>query len=87
MFILLLKSVLHVMHLFRPWLSLVVHVALTALWAVSIYGQAGPDRMDPEHPSSTPWYLTKSCGVVYTPANANYCKQAKASFAVTVIML
>lgn len=87
MFALLIKSVLHIMHLFHPILSIVLHTVFTALWIVSAYGQAGPDRADPKHPSSTPWYLSKSCDVAHERRNVNYCKQAKASFAVTVIML
>ncbi|KAI9842078.1 MAG: hypothetical protein M1837_007503 [Sclerophora amabilis] len=87
MFLLLVKVVLNVMHLFYPVLSLAVHMILTALYAVSIYGQAGPDNSDPEHPSSSPWYLTKSCDVAFEQSNVHYCQMAKGSFAVTVIML
>ncbi|KAI9783175.1 MAG: hypothetical protein M1816_001465 [Peltula sp. TS41687] len=87
MFALLIKAILHVMHLFHPILSLALHTILTAMWIVSIYGQAGPDRSDPKHPSSTPWYLTKSCDVARVSRNVHYCKMAKASFAVSVIML
>ena len=87
LFILLVESILFVVKLFYPLLSLIVHVILTALWAVSVYGQAGPDKADPERPSSTPWYLRKSCSVAREPSNVQYCQQAKATFAVTVLML
>ncbi|KAI9792140.1 MAG: hypothetical protein M1833_001254 [Piccolia ochrophora] len=87
MFILLIKAVLNVMHLFYPIISLIVHLAITALWAVSVYGQAGPDKSDPKHPSSVPWYLAKSCSVVFDQRNLHNCKMAKSVFAVTVVML
>ncbi|KAI9882490.1 MAG: hypothetical protein M1823_005762 [Watsoniomyces obsoletus] len=87
MFTLLIAAVLHIMHIFYPILSLLSHLVLTALYAVSIYGQAGPDRSDPRHPSSSPWYLTKSCSVAIEPRNEHYCNLAKATFAVTVVML
>lgn len=87
LFILLVESILYVVHLFYPLLSLVVHLVLAALWAVSVYGQAGPDNSDPRRPSSTPWYLSKSCSLASEPRNVGYCKQAKASLAVTVLML
>ena len=87
MFALLLKGVAHVMHLFYPPISLVLHLVLTAVWTVSVYGQAGPDYSDPRYPSSTPWYLTRSCSVAFDQRNVHYCNVAKGTFAVTVIML
>ncbi|KAI9843736.1 MAG: hypothetical protein M1838_002479 [Thelocarpon superellum] len=87
MFLLLVKGVMHVMHLFYPWLSLLVHLLLVGLYAVSIAGQAGSDYSDPAHPSPRPWYLTQSCSVAMTPQDEHYCELAKGTFAVTVIML
>ncbi|KAI9682359.1 MAG: hypothetical protein M1817_000413 [Caeruleum heppii] len=86
-FILLVKVVMSVMHLWHPLLSLFVHIGLTAIWAVSVYGQAGSDHIDPRTPSDRPWYLTKSCDVVFNSSNKHYCNMAKGSFAVTVIAL
>lgn len=72
---------------FHPLLSLFVHAALIALWAVSIRNQAGADMSDSAHPQSgAPWYITKSCGPPVSPSLIGYCKQAKAAFAVTIIM-
>ncbi|KAI9753968.1 MAG: hypothetical protein M4579_004928 [Chaenotheca gracillima] len=87
MFILLVKVVLYVMHIWFPILSLVIHIIITALYVVSIYGQAGPDNSDPSHPSPMPWYLTKSCDLSKDPKNVHYCQMAKGTFAVTVVML
>lgn len=87
MFMLLVKLILFVMHIWLPLLSIIVNLIICALWTVSIYGQAGPDYSDPEHPSSAAWYIAKSCS--YASASGNYgnCLQAKGAFAATVLML
>lgn len=88
MFILLVKVVMFIVHVFPPWLSIVVHALLCALYAVSIRYQAGSDMTDPEHPQpGAPWYITKSCSVAAHPSNVHYCKQAKAAFACTCVAL
>ena len=87
MFILLAKAVMWIMHIWWPILSLVMHVCLTVIWAVSVYGQASPDYSDPNHPSRIPWYLTKSCSVAAQLPDVHYCELAKGTFAITVIML
>ncbi len=76
-----------VVHIFPPILSVFVHAGLAALYAVSIYGQAGKDMSDPKHPQpGAPWYITKSCSVASTKAVRDFCQQAKGSFAVAVMM-
>lgn len=87
-FILLCKVIMFITSVFHPLLSLVVHVALVILYAVSIHNQAGPDMSDPAHPQpGAPWYITKKCGPPVTPDLIGYCKQAKAAFAVTILMV
>ena len=87
MFILLCKVVLNVMHILYPILSIFIHALLVILWAYSASRQAGPDMSDPTHPQpGPPWYITKSCSVAHDPSNVHYCKQAKASFALTIVM-
>ncbi|KAI9764845.1 MAG: hypothetical protein M1840_007991 [Geoglossum simile] len=87
MFVLLVKVVLNVMNIFHPLLSISIHVILCIIWVVSAYGQAGPDKSDPKHPSSVAWYVSKSCSVTFNKANVHYCELAKGTFAVTCIML
>ena len=88
MFLLLAKSIMFVMHILYPALSTVIHAVLAALYAVSLHAQVSPDMSDPSHPQpGAPWYITKSCTVVHDPGNLGYCKQAKATFAVTVVMV
>lgn len=85
-FLLLTKSVMFTMHVWFPILGTVINAALTILWVVSIYGQAGPDYSDPEHPSKVAWYVSKSCSYANPYGVEHYCLMAKATFCVTVAM-
>ena len=87
MFILLVKAVLFIMPMLIPLLSLIINIIVTALWCVSVYGQAGPDYSDPEHPSKVAWYITKSCSYAEASGNKHNCNMAKGSFAASVLML
>jgi hypothetical protein len=87
MFILLVKVVLFIMHFWIPLLSLIVNILVVALWCVAIYGQAGPDHSDPEHPSNVAWYITQSCELAASSGNKHNCVMAKASFAASIIMV
>ena len=86
-FILLVKAIMFVMHIWYPLLGVISNAAITALWIVSAYGQAGPDRSDPKHESSVAWYIAKSCSYAEPTHNKGYCLQAKGAFAATVIMM
>lgn len=85
-FILLVKAVMFVLHVWYPLLGTVTNAAITALWLVSIYGQAGPDHSDKRFPSNSAWYITKSCSYAKPTNNVHYCEQAKGAFATTVFM-
>ncbi|KAG9249259.1 hypothetical protein BJ878DRAFT_590 [Calycina marina] len=85
-FMLLVKAVMFIMHVWYPLLGVVTNAALTALWIVSAYGQAGPDHSDPEHTSNVAWYIAKSCSYADPTNNKGYCLQAKGAFAATVVM-
>lgn len=87
LFILLVKGIMFIMHVFYPLLSALIHAVLIALYAVSIHAQAASDMSDPDHPQKgAPWYLTKSCGPPVSTDLVGYCKQAKGAFAVTVLL-
>ena len=79
--------ILTIMHVFYPIMGLVVSVALTALYATSVYGQAGPDYADKRYPSPVAWYISKSCDVAKPYNAANSCMLAKGTFAVTAYLL
>lgn len=75
-------------HLFDPLLSTLIHAGLIAIYAVSIRNQTAPDMSDSDHPQpGAPWYITKSCGPPVSPRLKNYCTQAKACFAVTILLV
>ena len=89
MFILLVKSTMFVLHSFLPILSIVVHAVLVALYAVAVRNQSTPDLSNKKVKflsKNLPWYLSKGCSYA-TDANKGYCMQARASFAVTCVIL
>ncbi|CAO1597868.1 hypothetical protein XANCAGTX0491_001659 [Xanthoria calcicola] len=87
LFLLLCKAIMYICHVFYPLLSTPIHAALIALYAVSIHAQAASDTSDPRHPQpGAPWYITKGCGAPVKPSLQGYCKQAQASFAVTILL-
>ncbi|GAB7366728.1 hypothetical protein MBLNU230_g0685t1 [Neophaeotheca triangularis] len=86
-FFLLIKVTMFVMRGFRPLLSLILHIVLLALCAVSIHGQAAEDMSDPEFSSpGLPWYMSKGCSHA-TDKNYGYCMQARGAFASTCIAI
>jgi hypothetical protein len=85
-FILLVKAVMFVLHIWYPLLGTVSNAAITILWIVSIYGQAGPDHTNPKASSNVAWYIMKSCKYAAPTGNEHYCKMAKGTFATTVVM-
>jgi hypothetical protein len=88
MFFWLIKATMWLLHVFVPLVSLLLHIALTILWAYGLHVQTSPDTIDPKRINNgAPWYITKSCNIVDDKHNRSYCMQAKASFAVSIIML
>lgn len=88
MFLLLTKSVMFIMNIFWPAISILVHAALIALYAYSTYAQSSSDTIDPAHEQGgAPWFLTRSCSQASSGALEGYCQQAKACFAMTIIMM
>ncbi|KAI5210587.1 hypothetical protein E4T39_00102 [Aureobasidium subglaciale] len=88
MFIMLIKPVLFFMRALIPIFSALVHLLLVVLYAYSAYGQSASDMTDKDHlQKDAPWYITKSCNVASDKKNIGFCKQAKASFAVTLCLL
>jgi hypothetical protein len=87
LFIALCKMIMYITHTFPPLLSLLIHLALCALYAVSIHAQAAPDMSSKTHPQpGAPWYITKSCGPPVAANLKGYCMQAKGAFSVTVLL-
>lgn len=87
LFLLLTKLIAFIMHVWYPILAMFINIALLALYATSIAGQAGSDYLDPDHPSPIAWYIAKPCTVAANQTIQGYCKLAKGSFAVACIML
>ncbi|TKA79682.1 hypothetical protein B0A55_04086 [Friedmanniomyces simplex] len=87
MFLLLAKSTMYVLHIFLPVIGAILSIVEVALYAVSIKNQSTPDHSDPAHMiSGLPWYLSKGCSYA-EPGNYRFCMQARATFAVTCVMV
>lgn len=87
LFVLLAKLISFIMKVYYPVIGVFASFAMTALYATSVYGQAGPDYADSRYPSPVAWYIRKSCDPA-RPWNAyKSCQLAKGSFAVTVYLL
>jgi len=76
-----------IMKIYYPIIGLFVSFSLTSLYAVSVYGQAGPDNLDPRYPSSVAWYIRMSCDVAKPYGAVKNCMMAKAAFAMTVLFM
>ncbi|ROT39528.1 hypothetical protein SODALDRAFT_131894 [Sodiomyces alkalinus F11] len=88
LFALLLKMVGFIMHVLFPLFALLLHLGLVAIWTVSVYGQIGRDYADPLYPSPVAWYIYRSCDAAGGRYHAvRSCHLARASFAVSVLML
>ncbi|KAI1105716.1 hypothetical protein F4804DRAFT_303317 [Jackrogersella minutella] len=87
LFLLLTKLIAFIMHVWFPIIAMVINVSLIALYATSIAGQAGPDYLDPSHPSRIAWYVAKPCTVAANQSVQSNCRLAKGAFAASCIML
>jgi hypothetical protein len=88
LFVMLAKSLLHIMRVLYPIFSIIIHGAEFAVWTYSVHGQMSGDTIDPEHLNpGPPWYITKNCKVANLPTNVHYCLQAKASFYVAIFFV
>ncbi|KAF2202602.1 hypothetical protein GQ43DRAFT_413406 [Delitschia confertaspora ATCC 74209] len=87
-FIYLTKVTMFITHVFYPIVSLLVHLILTSLFAYGVYVQSAPDTIDPKRQNhGLPWYVTKNCNLSSSNSIKGYCQQAKAAWAVTLVML
>jgi hypothetical protein len=87
LFVLIARMIAIIMKVYFPIIGVFFGLGQTALYAVSVYGQAGPDYADERYPSPSPWYLRIGCSVA-EPYNAvKSCRMAQGTFAVTVYLL
>ncbi|TLD26603.1 hypothetical protein PspLS_04429 [Pyricularia sp. CBS 133598] len=87
LFFLLAKMIGFIMKIYYPVIAVGCNIIMTAFYAVSVYGQAGPDYLDPRYPSPVPWYLRRSCDVAEGYGAGKTCMIIQGTFAATVIML
>lgn len=75
------------MRVWFPIAAVFVNIAITTLYAVSTYGQVGPDYADPRYPSPAAWYFRQGCGLAKRYDMYKSCRIAQGSLAITLYML
>lgn len=82
------KFPLHILGLLFPFATAILQVGMIIIYCISAAWQAGSDKSDPEHPQNgAPWYITKNCNVAHEKGNVTYCRQGKALFAFTILIM
>lgn len=87
LFFLLAKLIMFIMKVWFPIVAVFVNVAITALYAVSCYGQIGPDYADSRYPSPTAWYFRQGCDLAKPYGVYRSCQIAQSSLGMTFYML
>ncbi|KAK4084555.1 uncharacterized protein Triagg1_1035 [Trichoderma aggressivum f. europaeum] len=87
LFFLLTKLIAVIMRIWYPLLSTVGSVALVVLYAVSTYGQVGPDYSDPRYPAPAAWYFRYGCDMAKPYGQYTNCQIAQGSLFITLYML
>ncbi len=87
LFFLLSKLIAFIMNLWLPLIATFINTALVALYAVSVYGQVGPDHADSRHPAPAAWYFRYGCGMAKPYGAYKSCLIAQGSLAATLYML
>ncbi|KAF4591986.1 hypothetical protein GQ602_002285 [Ophiocordyceps camponoti-floridani] len=87
LFFLLIKLIAHIMKTWYPVFAVFINAALAVLYAVSVYGQVGPDYADARYHTPAVWYLRQGCGLAKEYGKYQACQIAQASLAVTLLLL
>lgn len=87
LFFLLAKLIGFIMKIWFPLVATIISFALTALYAVSTYGQIGPDYTDDRYPSPAAWYFRFGCDLAKPHGVYSSCQIAQSSLGVTFYML
>lgn len=87
LFFLLAKLILFIMRGWYPIVAVSVNLVLTTLYAVSVFGQVGPDYADSRYPSPAAWYFRYGCDLARPHGMYRPCQIAQGSLGVTLYML
>lgn len=87
LFFLLAKLIAFIMRVWFPVIAILINVAIATLYAVSTYGQIGPDYADERYPAPAAWYFRYGCDLSKPSGNYKSCQIAQSSLGVTLYML
>lgn len=87
LFFLLAKLIAYIMRVWFPIVAVFVNTCIAVLYAVSVYGQIGPDYADERYPAPAAWYFRQGCDLAKRYNAYSSCQIAQGSLAVTLYML
>lgn len=87
LFFLLTKLIGFIMKVWYPLVAVFANVAIAVLYAVSTYGQVGPDYADERYPSPAAWYFRYGCDLAKPYGAYKSCQIAQSSLGITLYML
>ncbi|CAM1504332.1 Fc.00g019230.m01.CDS01 [Cosmosporella sp. VM-42] len=87
LFFLLAKLTAKIMKVWYPMLAVFINVAMTTLYAVSVYGQVGPDYTDSRYPAPAAWYFRYGCDMAKPWGKYKSCKVAQGSLVPTLYLM
>ncbi|KAF7546607.1 hypothetical protein G7Z17_g8316 [Cylindrodendrum hubeiense] len=87
LFMLLSKLTAYIMKVWFPVLATFINVGMVALYAVSTYGNIGPDYTDSRYPASSAWYFRKGCDMAKPNGHYSSCRLAQAVLVPIVYLL
>lgn len=87
LFFLLSKLTAFIMKVWFPILATFINLCMVILYAVSSYGQIGPDYNDSRYPAPAAWYFRYGCDLAKPWGRYRSCRIAQGSLVVTLYML
>lgn len=87
LFFLMAKLIFFILNVWFPIFACFSYFGISAIYAVSVYGQIGPDYADPQHPAPAAWYFRFGCGLAKKYGKLHYCQMSQASLGITLYLL
>ncbi|KAK7430286.1 hypothetical protein QQZ08_003261 [Neonectria magnoliae] len=87
LFMLLSKLTAFIMKVWFPILATFINLSMVVLYAVSCYGQIGPDYVDERYPAPAAWYFRKGCDLAKPYGMYNSCRLAQGALVPALYLL
>ncbi|KAF7558969.1 hypothetical protein G7046_g5186 [Stylonectria norvegica] len=87
LFMLLSKLIAFIMKVWFPIAATFINIGMVTIYAVSVYGQIGPDYADKRYPAHAAWYFRYGCDMAKPYGQYSNCQLAQSSLGVTFFMM